>query len=268
MNKTNPNVIQENKPMKYIIIPLATALLAMNPPAWAANIGVESASAYSTATWLEASGSGIGKWYFSLDATSVKGIGDSSQGGRVSVGSSAFNLQPGLSWNQYANAYFVFEGGALAVGQSVTLDANYLFNGGVRGIQFQAGGTSLFRVEQSFSDAIQLKGTGLTDADIITTAQNAYQRALTYSVTQIDASNVEFKAFLLGSTTPTYSSTIASSGISQIHFYAGDQQTVVGDQPSYGMYFNNISVIPEPSTPLLMGLGLAGLLALRKTRKT
>lgn len=30
----------------------------------------------------------------------------------------------------------------------------------------------------------------------------------------------------------------------------------------------NVSGIPEPSTPLMMGLGLAGLLALRKTRKT
>jgi hypothetical protein len=32
-------------------------------------------------------------------------------------------------------------------------------------------------------------------------------------------------------------------------------------------YFNNLSLVPEPSSSLLMGLGLAGLLALRKNRK-
>ena len=256
--------------MKNIILTIVTAL-AVSFNAFAANLGLESASSYTTATWIEGSGAGIGKWYFTMDT--VKGISDSEQGGRVSVGSSAFNLQAGLSSNQYSNAFFVFEGGALTVGQTVSLDANYLWNRGFRGIEFQAGGTSLFRAEHA-SDAIQFKGTDITTADIIPISQNAYQRALTYSVRQVDASNVEFKASILGSATPVFSSTFAASGISQIKFYAGDTATELVatelvDQPNYGLYFNNINVIPEPSTPLLMGLGLAGLavLRLRRVRK-
>ena len=252
--------------MKNIILTIVAAL-AVSFNAFAANLGLESASSYTTATWIEGSGAGIGKWYFTMGSSTVKGISDSAQGGRVSVGSSAFNLQAGLS-SEYSNAFFVFEGGALTVGQTVSLDANYLWNGGFRGIEFQAGGTSLFRAEHA-SDAIQFKGTDITTADIIPTSQNAYQRALTYSVRQVDASNVEFKASILGSATPVFSSTFAASGISQIKFYAGGTATELVNQPNYGLYFNNINVIPEPSTPLLMGLGLAGLavLRLRRVRK-
>ena len=255
--------------MKNIILTIVAAL-AVSFNAFAANLGLESASSYTTATWIEGSGAGIGKWYFTMDSSTVKGISDSAQGGRVSVGSSAFNLQAGLSSNQYSNAFFVFEGGALTVGQTVSLDANYLWNGGVRGIEFQAEGTSLFRAEHAFSDAIQFKGTGITTADIIPASQNAFQRALTYSVRQVDASNVEFKASILGSATPVFSSTFAASGISQIKFYAGDTVAELVNQPNYGLYFNNINVvIPEPSSSLLMGLGLAGLavLRLRRVRK-
>jgi len=254
--------------MKNIILTIVAAL-AVSFNAFAANLGLESASSYTTATWIEGSGAGIGKWYFTMDSSTVKGISDSAQGGRVSVGSSAFNLQAGLS-SEYSNAFFVFEGGALTVGQTVSLDANYLWNGGVRGIEFQAEGTSLFRAEHAFSDAIQFKGTGITTADIIPASQNAFQRALTYSVRQVDASNVEFKASILGSATPVFSSTFAASGISQIKFYAGDTVAELVNQPNYGLYFNNINVvIPEPSSSLLMGLGLAGLavLRLRRVRK-
>ena len=255
--------------MKNTILTIVAAL-AVSFNASAANLGLESASSYTTATWSEGSGAGIGKWYFTMEPSTVKGISDSAQGGRVSVGSSAFNLQAGLS-SQYSNAFFVFEGGALTVGQTVSLDANYLWNGGFRGIEFQAGGTSLFRAEHA-SDAIQFKGTDITTADIIPAipiSQNAYQRALTYSVRQVDASNVEFTASILGSATPVFSSTFAASGISQIKFYAGDTATELVNQPNYGLYFNNINVIPEPSSSLLMGLGVAGLavLRLRRVRK-
>ena len=116
--------------MKNTILTIVAAL-AVSFNASAANLGLESASSYTTATWSEGSGAGIGKWYFTMAPSTVKGISDSAQGGRVSVGSSAFNLQAGLS-SQYSNAFFVFEGGALTVGQTVSLDANYLWNGGFR----------------------------------------------------------------------------------------------------------------------------------------
>jgi hypothetical protein len=46
--------------------------------------------------------------------------------------------------------------------------------------------------------------------------------------------------------------------------YAGDLQ---GSQGERNLYANNLEIIPEPSSSLLMGLGLAGLAILRRVRK-
>lgn len=57
---------------------------------------------------------------------------------------------------------------------------------------------------------------------------------------------------------------IAASDISQIRIFNYN----AGTTSDNNQFFNNLTVsIPEPSTPLLMGLGLAGLLTLRRIRK-
>ena len=233
----------------------------------AATLGVESASNYSPGALANGTTGTIGTWYVSTDAGGASvTIADSSQGGRTSIGSSAFFLQPGVTgWNQFSNAWFVFNEGSLLTGQTVSVNANYLWNSGVRGVQFQtAGGTSLFRFEQRWGDNIQFKGTGLLDTDVVTSAMNAYQRALTYTVEALSPTSVYVTASLLGDSTPLFSQTVTvPSEITQIQFYAGDIQTSSADQPNFGMFVNDITVIPEPTTGSLLVLG-AGLLIMTR----
>ena len=233
----------------------------------AATLGVESASNYAPGPLANGTVGTIGTWYVTTDAGGASvTIGDSSQGGRTSIGSSAFFLQPGITgWNQFANAWFVLGGGTLLTSQTVSVNANYLWNSGVRGIQFQtADGTSLFRFEQRWGDNIQFKGTGLVDTDVVSAAMNAYQRALTYSVQQLSPTSVNVTASLLGSTTPLFTQIVSvPSEIAQIQFYTGDIMTDSANQANYGMFVNDITVIPEPNTGSLLVLG-AGLLIMTR----
>lgn len=236
----------------------------------AATLGIESANNYAPGPLANGTVGTIGTWYVTTDGGGASvTIGDSSQGGRTSIGNSAFFLQPGITgWNQFSNAWFVLGGESLLTGQTVSVNANYLWNGGVRGVQFQtAGGTSLFRFEQRWGDNIQFKGTGLVDTDVVTSSMNAYQRALTYSVEQLSPTSVYVTASLLGDTSPLFAQTVnVPSEIAQIQFYAGDIQTSSADQVNFGMFVNDITVsgIPEPSTGLLIALG-TGLLIMTRT---
>ena len=234
----------------------------------AAVLGIESASNYTSATWTEGAGSSVGTWYFQNDTAAVTQIADSSQGGRTSIGTDAFNFVPGnTAFNQFANGWFVLNGGGLIAGQTLSVDANYLWNGGNRGVEFMSGNAAVFRLQHVWSDPITFAGTGLTDAQVLA---NGYQQALTYSVDQLDQLSVQVSAYLYGSSSALFTQTVAVPDyITGIHFYAGDVTTTTADQPNYGLFVNNIEVsgIPEPSAGSLMLLGGVALLALKKLKR-
>lgn len=234
----------------------------------AAVLGIESASNYTSATWTEGAGSSVGTWYFQNDTAAVTQIADSSQGGRTSIGTDAFNFVPGnTAFNQFANGWFVLNGGGLVAGQTLSVDANYLWNGGNRGVEFMSGNAAVFRLQHVWSDPITFAGTGLTDAQVLA---NGYQQALTYSVDQLDQLSVQVSAYLYGSSSALFTQTVAVPDyITGIHFFAGDVTTTTADQPNYGLFVNNIEVsgIPEPSAGSLMLLGGAALLALKKLKR-
>jgi hypothetical protein len=234
----------------------------------AAVLGVETGSNYAPGTWIEGASSSVGTWYFVNDTSAISQIGDSSQGGRTSIGTDAFNFVPGnTAWNQFANGWFVLNGGGLVAGQTLSVDANYLWNGGNRGVEFMSGNTAVFRLQQVWSDAISFAGTGITQTDVLA---NAYQQALTYSVDQLDQLTVQVTAYLYGNANALFTQTVAVPDyITGIHFYAGDIQTTVADQPNYGLFVNNIEVsgIPEPSASSMLVVGILGLLAIRTLRR-
>jgi hypothetical protein len=234
----------------------------------AAVLGIESASNYTSATWTEGAGSNVGTWYFQNDTAAVTQIADSSQGGRTSIGTDAFNFVPGnTAFNQFANGWFALNGGGLIAGQTLSVDANYLWNGGNRGVEFMSGNAAVFRLQHVWSDPITFAGTGLTDTQVLA---NGYQQALTYSVDQLDQLSVQVSAYLYGSSSALFTQTVAVPDyITGIHFFAGDVTTTAADQPNYGLFVNNIEVsgIPEPSAGSLMLLGSAALLALKKLKR-
>ncbi|NDA01718.1 MAG: PEP-CTERM sorting domain-containing protein [Acidimicrobiia bacterium] len=106
-------------------------------------------------------------------------------------------------------------------------------------------------------------GTGWGDA-----APDTFGSKLTFALTRGGSAN-EYKldisqGLATFSTGSAFYSTGAGSGatsIDEVEIYTISQ----GADQNVG--FNNLEIIPEPSSASLIGLGLAGLVALRKTRK-
>jgi len=252
---------------KVSLLAALLAIFSLNTT-HAAVLGIEDASSYTTATWIEGAGTSVGTWYFQNDTSAITQISNSSQGGRTSIGASAFNFVPGnTAYNQYSNGWFVLNGGGLIAGQTLSVDANYLWNGGNRGVEFMSGNTAVFRFQNVWSDPITFAGTGLTNTQVLA---NGYQQALTYMVEQLTPTLVEVSAYLYGNPEVLFVTNVnVPDYITTIHFYAGDIQTTTADQPNYGLFVNNIEVsgIPEPSAGSLMLLGGLGVLAIRTLKR-
>ena len=277
LNKTNSNPIQGNKPMKKIFLTLVTAF-AMNLSALAANTATDNASstAYDTG-WAAGSngGSGFQAWTFNLNsgttfrtndvAASGSFIGDSTQNGRDSInssGSRAFGLYANVpnGSEAFVSAYRKFQGGALTVGQTFSIDYSQSWNAGNRGINLLAGGSQVLNLGMGGgSDALSFGGNQIY--------ANIFNEAIRFAFEVTSSSEIKITFTPLNSTSlTTQTATAAITALPdefQLYYSGGATTNGSNSEP----FFNNLSVVPEPSTPLLMGLGLAGLLALRKTRK-
>jgi hypothetical protein len=264
--------------MKNIILTIIAAL-AVNFSALAANIGTESGTSYNTSTWVNGASSSVGTWELSGNSGSRGtpainyapsfSIADSSQGGRASIGTSAFTLGIPDSYNAFSRAMFTFGGGSLLSGQSVSFDLNFLWSGGKRGFAFQnSAGGALFGAYHEWSDPLIAYSGGLPSNT--TVLANAYQKAVTVSAS-LSGSTVNWSIFEKGGSTALVSSSSSlgdGEDVGKIYFYAGDNQDMGANVNNFSMSINNINVVPEPSSSLLMGIGLAGLVVLRRFRKT
>jgi hypothetical protein len=204
--------------MKKIILTIVSALAA-NLSALAANIGTESGTSYTTSTWVDGVSSSVGQWFLPADIGAKYAILDSNQGGRPSIGNSAFFLAPGTgAFNRFAKAYFVFGGGALGVGQSLSFDTNYLWSSGKRGFQLQdAGGTNiLMGAKHEWGDPLIAYQGGLS-ADT-TLLGNAYQKAVRFSAS-VAAGNVVSWSVTDLSNSASLGSGSFTGAVSQLYFY-------------------------------------------------
>lgn len=230
-------------------------------------IGSSSGSQYSTATWTNGATSALGGWFISNPGGGAfNNIGDSTQNGRTSIGSQSFFIVGGTS-GSFIDVYAPL-GGLLGSGQSISLSANYSWNGGTRGIEFTSSG-GLFRFEHSGSDALFLKGTGITDTQI---SANVFNQALTYNVSYSDANSVNIGVSLFGNPSPFFTTNVAVANMpNEVKFYVGGiTDNSLANQNNYGLYFNNVTTVPEPSTYALLALGaasLTGYAARRRARR-
>lgn len=255
--------------MKKLLLPF-TLLLTLLPVAQSqVLIGTENGADYTTATWTNnAPAVGLGStWFMTLGAGASTAISDSTQNGRTSIGSSAFFVVGSTNAN-FADVFLPL-GGSLASGQSISLDANYSWNGGTRGIEFEEsfGAGGLFRFEHGGGDALRF-GQGTNVVEIF---PNAFNQAFTYSVAHTGPLAVSVSASLLGSGSPFFATNLTlAAQPNQVKFYVGGISSAPADLNNFGLYANAITTVPEPSTCALLalsGLGLAGFVARRRAKK-
>jgi len=233
-------------------------------------------------------GSGFGAWQ--INNTSANSsqdgefIGDSSQNGSGTSGN--INTTGNKSWGMYANsgntasAVRPFVSGGvngsttLGVGEtvSISMDTGFEDTGAVTGISLQnSSGTTRFEFYftggQSFYDlnvAGAEKSTNLTGSNGIPFTSDG----LSLTFTQLGGTSWSLAVTPSGGATHTYSSTdfgtLAASDISQIRLFNFNG----GSNSAKNTYFNNIQVVPEPSSGglLVAALGGLGILACGRRR--
>lgn len=219
--------------------------------------------------WTNGANGGSGFLAWSISATAGTGsagnfIGDPSSGGITGMSANSFGLYANPSGSgAFVNADREFSS-ALAIGDvfsfqwSINFDSGGTGNKGFNLYTGAPGVGEIVNVNNAGSAAITFNGTdvgfGYGTAAMTWTFTQVGSSSLSLSVNDRDGSGV-FTTNLTGLSGP----------VNSFRFYASDMQAGDSAQP----YFNNLSVVPEPSTYALLGLsalGLAGYAARRRAR--
>jgi hypothetical protein len=213
-----------------------------------AQIASDNASnaAYSGAVWTDGSngGTGFGNWTITTSGAAGSFIGSTGQGptsfGLWSNGTGAFS-----------NALRPFAGGVLLAGQtfSVNLGHTPTINGEI-GLQLRSSGTNLITLKYVNGQSDWQLWNGGSDFS----AGQAYapNTSLAFSFTYNGGNSYSY-TFGTGSGN-NHIATNTLTSINEVLFYDNNQ----GADQNFG--FNNLSIVPEPSTWVLIGIGSAFLL--------
>ena len=233
------------------LLTAAVLSVAISSGAFAANNASDNAgnSAYSDGwTTGDNGGTGFGNWTLT-PATPDGGFAGSYVGG-TSQGNPSFGIYAGNSSTALFTADRPFTGGALTAGQSFSVSvANTATIVGEVGFQFLSGSTPRW--------TLKFVGGGtdwqLNDGGSDFGAGQAYaaNTPLAFSFTYNGGNSYSY-TFGTGSGN-NFTAANDLSDLTGVRFYNRDQG---GDQ---NLGFNNLSVVPEPSTYALLALSAAGL---------
>ena len=216
----------------------------------------------TTSTWSASGGTNPGTdgWTQDLSGTGGWFQGNSAANAGGSSGAGAGNPAWGL-WSDSGGvsaATWSLDGGALTVGQTLGLnfDNGYVDSNGV-GVQFTSGGTVALAVFiNNGGPGYQIENsTGIVDS-----SQGWTGDGFNISV-DLTGSGTYALNFLGYSGSGTLANSMTS--IDGIRVYSFDP-TSGGSGGNFDVYFNNITVVPEPTSAALGLLGAALLLRRRR----
>lgn len=237
------------------LVTLSFALLSCK--ASAATLGTDNGGTYG-ATWNNSSnfGTGFGNWDLRTTGTDANNsAGHFISSGQFGMYANA-NSAPRTS---EANAQRLFDGGALTAGQSFLIELGVDFRNGNKGIDLFSGASQTVWNFNVGGDKYSPGGAALSELVPLYVANSVFS----IQANQLTSSTFEVLVSRGGSN--LYTSTVIDGTVNGFKLYIGG--TEGGD--ANNLLANNLQIIPEPSSSLLMGLGLAGLavLRLRRVRK-
>jgi hypothetical protein len=233
--------------MKKILLAAALMVAAVPSISLSASVASDNASnaAYSDG-WANGDngGTGFGSWTLTTAGGGNKG----SYIGVTALGATTFGIYAGNATDALSIADRPFTGGALVGGQSFSVSlANTSENFGEIGVQFLSGSTVRWTLKNVGKGSWQINDGG---SDFGTSQGFVANTALALSFTYNGGSSYSYSFGSASGNNFVASSVI--SDLTGVRFYNRDQ----GGGQNFG--FNNLSVVPEPSTYTLLGLAALG----------
>ena len=179
--------------------------------------------------------------------------GSNGDGNGAGAGTSAWAMY--ANSNDQAFSSHTFAGGALVAGQTVGIDFDngYFDSTKSAGIQLRSGSTVLFslyfRGGQSFYEYLDAGGLDIDTTKGFSDDGAAFSFTLNSSTT-----------YTASYGSASWSGTIANLAVDNIQIYNNS----AGGGSTRDVYFNNLTIIPEPSAALLGGFGALALLRRRR----